>query len=394
MKKTLVSLSLIAFFSMGVAAQADLTSDNYYNPLLTGVPSLSITPDATAGGMGDIGVSTLPDVSSQHWNSSKYALAESSAGIGLSYTPWLRKLVSDIDLAYLSGYYRNEKLGALSASLRYFSLGNVILKQTANDPGIGAKPYELAFDLGYSRQLAENFAMGVTMRFIASDLSIKDENYHTGYGFSADVNGFYLLPIDLSSGTSKLGIGFNLSNIGTKISYDQDNTRNFIPANLRLGATYYIPFDKYNRISVSAEANKLLVPTRKSKYAANFDANDQETWKLTDDEYNDISVMQGIFRSFNDAPSGGKEELKEIMWSLGLEYAYNEQFFARVGYCNESEDKGNRKFFTVGAGFKLSAFRFDLGYVIARAANSPLDNTLRFSLSFDVDGIRELADRK
>lgn len=393
MKKTFLSIALVSMTSLMAISQNVVDENNYYNPLLTGVPSLSIGPDAVAGGMGDIGASTTPDAMSQHWNSSKYAMAESNAGFAISYTPWLRKLISDIDLAYISGYYKVDNVGAFSASLRYFSLGSVVLKQTVNDIGMSVKPYELAFDLGYSRQLAENFSMGVVLRFIASDLSIKDENYYPGYAFAADINGYYQLPIDISTGASRLGIGFNLSNIGTKISYDQQTTSNFLPTNFRLGASYYIPLDDYNRISVSLEANKLLVPTRKSKYTIGFDPNDQSTWTMSDEQYSDMSVIQGIFRSFNDAPGGAKEELKEIMWATGLEYAYNEQFFVRAGYSNESADKGNRKFFTAGAGFKLSAFRLDVGYVLARAANSPLDNTLRFTLSFDVDGLKQLADK-
>lgn len=393
MKKNLISVLMLALLSMTVFAQTNITED-YYNPLLTGVPSLSVNPDAVGGGMGDIGASTLPDINSQFWNPSKYALAESHAGFALSYTPWLRKLVSDIDLAYIAGYYNiSDMAGTLSASLRYFSFGSVNLRESADAVAISVKPHELAFDLGYARKLAEYVSMGVNLRFINSDLSVKDENYYPGYAFSADISAYYLQPFDLPMGESKLGIGLNLSNIGTKISYDKGNTRNFLPANLRFGLSYYLPFNKFNRMSLSAEINKLMVPSRLSKKAKGFDPNDQDTWAMTPEQYSDIGSMQGIFMSFADAPGGFKEELKEIMWAVGLEYSYNERFFVRTGYSNENQSKGNRKFFTFGAGFKLSAFRLDVGYVLAQDQKSALDNTLRFTLAFDVDGLKDLADR-
>ena len=258
--------------------------------------------------------------------------------------------------------------GTLSASLRYFSLGEVQLRESPDATPISVRPYELSFDVGYSRILAENFSMGVVMRFIASDLSAKtDENYYTGYAFAADINGFWQLPINIATGESKFGLGFNISNIGTKISYDKGETSNFLPANLRLGVSYYLPFNSYNRLMFTAEANKLLVPSRMSRFTDGFDANDPATWTMSQQQYNDISVMKGIGYSFVDAPEGFKEEMREIMWSLGLEYAYNEQFFARAGYFNESQYKGNRKYFTVGAGFRLSAFKLDVGYVISLA---------------------------
>ncbi|MFI3297411.1 MAG: type IX secretion system outer membrane channel protein PorV [bacterium] len=387
----------ILFLALMFTASLTAFADDLLNPITTGVPSLLINPDAAAGGMGDVGVATNSDMNSQYWNSSKYALNESSAGFAFSYTPWLRKLgVSDIDLAYLAGFYNfGDMAGTLSASLRYFSLGEVTLRQSSADIPYSVNPYEMAFDLGYSRKLSEYFSMGVVMRFIASDLSAKtDANYYTGYGFSADVNGYYSLPIEMSTGISKFMAGFNLSNIGTKITYDKGDNYNFLPLNLRLGVSYQLPFDDYNRILISAEANKTMVPTVYSTYAENYDPEDESTWALTDDEYNNISVFQGLAMSWNDAPGGISEELSEINWAAGLEYAYNEQFFARFGYSHEAYNKGNRKYCTAGAGFKLSAFKLDVGYVIALTTSNPLDQTLRFTLSFDVDGIMELADRK
>ncbi len=366
---------------------------NVYNPLITGVPSLNIAPDAIGGGMGDVGIASNPTLASQYWNSSKYAMMTSTGGLTLSYTPWLQKIVSDVDLAYLAGYYNlGEQVGTLSASLRYFSLGNIVLRDAYNKNIGQAKPYEMSFDLGYSRKLAENFSMGVVLRFVASDLSTKQEGYYTGIGFAADVNGYYSLPIEMSTGTSKLGLGFNISNIGTKISYDKGATSNFMPTNLGVGASYLYPFDKYNRIALNVDFNKLLVPSRRSRFTDGFDASNPNTWLMSADQYNKIGLVKGIFTSFSDAPNGFKEELQEINFSTGLEYAYNEQFFLRAGYHGESENKGNRKFFSAGAGFKWTAFRLDVGYLISVAQNNPLDQTLRFTLSFDMDGLKELTD--
>ena len=394
MKKIVVSV-LIFCTSLTAFAQTTEGLSDQLNPLLTGVPSLSIGPDAVAGGMGEVGVATTPDVNSQHWNSSKYAQALSGAGFAFSYTPWLRSLgVNDIDLAYLAGYYKiSDMAGTVSASLRYFSLGEIQLRDNADATPIPVKPYELAFDAGYSRMLSEHFSMGVAFRFICSDLSARSEDYFPGYSFSADINGYYALPIDIKTGESKLGLGFNLSNLGTKISYDKNETSNFLPTDLRFGASYLVPFDRYNRLSVSLDFDKLLVPSRNSKFTEGYDPNDADTWAMTEDEYNNLSVMKGLAWSFSDAPGGFSEEMEEINFALGVEYAYNEQFFARGGYHNESANKGNRKYFTVGAGFKMSAFRLDVGYVVSLAQNNPLDQTLRFSLAFDVDGIRALTDR-
>ena len=371
----------------------------YMNPIVSGVPSMSISPDAVAGGMGDVGVATNSDMNSQYWNSSKYAQNESSAGFAFSYTPWLRKLgVNDINLLYLAGYYTPSKMaGTISASLRFFQLGEVLLRESADAIPLSANPYEMTFDLGYSRMLTENFSLGIVMRLVASDLTAKtDPNYYTGYAFGADVNGYYRLPIEMKSGTSHFMFGFNLSNIGTRITYDKGDNYNFIPANLRLGVGYQIPFDNYNRLLISLEANKMMVPTRYSsvaKYNPDFDATNMDTWAMTTEEYNKISSMEGLIMSWYDAPGGFAEEMAEINWGIGVEYAYNEQFFGRLGYNNEAKDKGNRKYFTAGAGFKLSAFKLDVGYVIATSASNPLDQTLRFSLAFDIDGIKALADK-
>ena len=407
MKKVLLSMMVLCASCVSIFAQESTNVSyndaketyGYMNPIVSGVPSMSISPDAVAGGMGDVGVATNSDMNSQYWNSSKYAQNESSAGFAFSYTPWLRKLgVNDINLLYLAGYYTPSKMaGTISASLRFFQLGEVLLRESADAIPLSANPYEMTFDLGYSRMLTENFSLGIVMRLVASDLTAKtDPNYYTGYAFGADVNGFYSLPIEMAAGTSRFNFGFNISNIGTRITYDKGDNYNFIPANLRLGVGYQLPFDQYNRLLISLEANKMMVPSRYSKiakYNPDFDASNMDTWAMTTEEYNKISSMEGLIMSWYDAPGGFAEEMAEINWGIGLEYAYNEQFFGRVGYNNEAKDKGNRKYFTVGAGFKLSAFKLDVGYVIATSASNPLDQTLRFSLAFDIDGIKALADK-
>ena len=407
MKKVLLSMMVLCASCVSIFAQESTNVSyndaketyGYMNPIVSGVPSMSISPDAVAGGMGDVGVATNSDMNSQYWNSSKYAQNESSAGFAFSYTPWLRKLgVNDINLLYLAGYYTPSKMaGTISASLRFFQLGEVLLRESADAIPLSANPYEMTFDLGYSRMLTENFSLGIVMRLVASDLTAKtDPNYYTGYAFGADVNGFYSLPIEMAAGTSRFNFGFNISNIGTRITYDKGDNYNFIPANLRLGVGYQLPFDQYNRLLISLEANKMMVPSRYSKiakYNPDFDASNMDTWAMTTEEYNKISSMEGLIMSWYDAPGGFAEEMAEINWGIGLEYAYNEQFFGRLGYNNEAKDKGNRKYFTAGAGFKLSAFKLDVGYVIATSASNPLDQTLRFSLAFDIDGIKALADK-
>lgn len=392
MKKFLL-IGLISLATTALFAQTKEDAMNVYNPLITGVPSLRIAPDAIGGGMADVGIASDPTIASQYWNSSKYAMMDSPLGITLSYTPWLRKIVNDVALAYLAGYYKlGEESGVLSASLRYFSLGQINLTDVRGNPMGLAKPYEMALDLGYSRKLAENYSMGVALRFVSSDLSAQQEGYYTGVGVAADVNGFYSLPIELSNGTSKLGLGFNISNIGTKISYDKGETSNFMPTNLGLGASYTIPFNQYNKLSLNLDFNKLLVPSRRSNKTTGFNKDNPDTWLMSDEQYSDIGVVQGIFMSFGDAPNGFSEELSEINFATGMEYAYNEQFFVRAGYHNEAANKGNRKFFALGTGFKWTAFRLDVGYLIGVSQNNPLDQTLRFTLSFDMNGIKDLAD--
>ncbi len=373
MKNNFLLLGIFICFSMGALAQVN-------NPIVTAVPSLSIAPDARAGGMGDIGVATTPDVNSQYWNPSKYIFMESDAGISVSYTPWLSKLVPDINLGYLAGYWKLDKEQALSGSLRYFSLGDITLMDQLGYPQGSAHPNEIAFDVAYSRLLSDKFSAAVTLRYIRSDLNnginlTGGTPMYAGTSVAGDVSAYYKTPLTLQNVDGQLNLGLNISNIGSKISYDKNESSNFIPTNLRLGGSYDYPLDNYNKISVSADLNKLLVPTQNN---------------MTAKEYSDLSPLTGIFKSFTDAPGGFKEEMQEIMWSFGAEYAYNNQFFVRGGYFNESQYKGNRKYFTAGAGFKLNVFQLDAAYVISTAQSNPLDQTLRLTLSFDLFGLKNL----
>ena len=369
-----------------------------FNPVYTGVTSLSIAPDARAGAMGDVGVATDPNVFSQYWNPAKYPFNIARAGVAMSYTPWLRQLVSDIDLINLAGFYRIGDYSAISSSLTYFSLGEVIADQYT------IKPYELAFDVAYSRMLSETFSAAVALRFIYSDLQYNyEEDVTAGSAFAADIAMYYNTYIMMGNRECMLGLGMNISNIGSKISYDGGSTNQFIPTNLRLGASLLVPIDEYNTISFSVDLNKLLVPTRPT-YAQfleeegypsddNSRYSEYQTW-LETTGYNDISPISGIFKSFSDAPGGFSEEMKEIYGGIGVEYCYNNQFTLRGGYHYENEYKGNRKYYTLGAGFKMSVFSLDAAYLISAAQSNPLDQTLRFSLSFDMDGIRDLLGRR
>ena len=304
----------------------------------------------------------------------------------------MRKLVNDIDLAYVAGYYRLGDYQAISASLRYFSLGEVPIGGGDAGAGYSIKPYEMAVDAAYSRMLSEHFSAAVALRFIYSDLAYRqDEDVTPGSAFAADLAFYYNNYIILAQRECMLAFGLNISNIGSKVSYDNGNTSLFLPTNLRLGASLLFPMDDYNVIGVNFDINKLLVPTRPIK---GENESDEEYQDRLISEYNDISPIAGIFKSFADAPGGFKEELREIQWSLGLEYTYHNQFSVRGGYHWEHETKGNRKYFAFGAGFKMSVFSLDAAYLISTAQSNPLDQTLRFSLGFDLDGIKDLFGRR
>ena len=364
-----------------------------FNPVNTSVTSQSIAPDARAAGMGDVGAATDPDVVSQYWNPAKYPFCISRAGVALNYTPWLRQLVNDMYLAYLSGYYRIGEYSAVSASLRYFSLGEVYTNAgQTDDNSMTINPYEMSLDVAYSLMLSEKFSIGAAVRWIHSDLTYDyTDDTSPGSAFAADIACYYQNYLNLGSRECQLGLGLNISNIGSKITFGGDNRSEFIPTNLRLGASLMVPIDEYNRITIAADANKLLVPTYPKQEEGETTEDYQERVQR---DYYDVSSISGIFKSFGDAPNGFKEELEEIQWSVGAEYTYHDQFSIRAGYHHESENKGNRKYFTVGAGFRMSVFSLDAGYVIATAKSNPLDQTLRFTLSFDMDGIKDLFRRR
>lgn len=378
---------LLAFLPMSASAQ---DKKDMFNPVQYAVISQTIAPDARAGGMGDVGAATDPDVNSQYWNPAKYPFCISRAGVSLNYTPWLRQLVNDINLAYLSGYYRIGNYSAVHGSLRYFSLGEVFTSEADN--AMTVKPYEMSLDVGYSLMLSEHFSLGAALRWIHSDLRYDySEDSSPASAFAADISCYYQNYLNIGNRECQLGLGLNISNIGSKITFSGDERSEFIPTNMRLGAALMIPIDEYNRFTIAADANKLLVPTI-PKQEEGESSSDYYDRVLR--EYNDVSSISGIFKSFHDAPNGFKEELEEIQWSVGAEYVYHDQFSVRAGYHHESENKGNRKYFTVGAGFKMSVFSLDAGYVIATAKSNPLDQTLRFTLTFDMDGIKDLFKRR
>lgn len=364
-----------------------------FNPVNTSVTSQTIAPDARSAGMGDVGAATDPDVNSQYWNPAKYPFTISRAGVALNYTPWLRQLVNDMDLAYLSGYYRIGDYSAVSASLRYFSLGEVQTSSDASNSGdMTINPYEMSLDVAYSLMLSEHFSIGAAVRWIYSDLTYDyTEDTSPGSAFAADISCYYQNYINIGSRECQLGLGLNISNIGSKITFGGDDNSEFIPTNLRLGASLMVPIDEFNRFTIAADANKLLVPT----YPKQMDGESTEDYQeRVQKNYYNVSSISGIFKSFGDAPNGFSEELQEVQWSVGAEYTYNDKFSLRAGYHHESENKGNRKYFTLGAGFRMSVFSLDAGYVIATAKSNPLDQTLRFTLAFDMDGIKDLFHRR
>ena len=394
MIKELRISTFIVVFSLLAVLSVWAQKKNTFAPVNTAVPSLSIAPDARGGGMGDNGASTTPDINSQYWNPAKYAFMYSKAGVSLSYTPWLRKLVNYVALANLSGYYKigDSDLQAVGASLRYFSLGDVPYNPlTGEQTGYSVSPYEMAFDVSYSRKLSESFSMAVAMRYIRSDMGTDpaDESRVPGNAFAADIAGYLEKYVILGNSECLWSFGFNVSNIGTKISYDGGEHNEFIPTTLRLGTGLLYPIDDYNRIGLYLDLSKYLVPSLPYLQEGYTDEEKAEYDKKKED-YNNVSGISGIFKSFGDSPDGFKGELQEVMVSIGAEYSYNEQFFLRGGYFYENANKGNRQYFSVGAGFRMSVFQLDAAYLVSTVQSNPLDQTLRFTLSFDMDGIKNL----
>lgn len=369
-KVTLITVLLLAVLCKGYAQEET-------NPITTAAPFLLIAPDARGGGMGDIGVATSPDANSQHYNPAKYAFLESQYAVGVNYTPWLRNLTNDVFVSSLTFANRINEASAFGVNLKYFSLGTIDLTNF-DGQGIGTEnPNELSLDLSYSLRLSEKYAMAVAVRYLRSDYALKVENsqINTVNTYAVDVAGFYQSDeINFGSFNGKWRGGFNISNIGPKVTLsDGINNENFIPTNLKLGGGFDFILDDFNKITANVEFNKLLVPTPSVKR----EGSDGYRQK-------DVGFIAGMFQSFGDAPGGFSEELKEVKWALGGEYMYDDTFAFRLGYFNESKIKGDRRFFTLGAGFKFNAINLDLSYLLnSTQVDNPLENTLRFSLSFN-----------
>lgn len=405
MKNSLAkSLALAAAMalSLGASAQQSASSETVetFTPITTGVSFLTVAPDARGGGLGDVGAATSPDGDSQYWNASKFAFIDGVGGANVSYVPWLRKLVSDIDLITASGFYKIKDVQTVAMSFRFFSLGQVLIRKDQSDPGYNVKPYDLALDASYSRILTKNFSMGVTARFVYSDLtggqSQEGDYIEPGWALAADISGFYGKEVDFAWGQGFGAFGFNISNLGNKVQYGDYRSAAFLPANLRIGGSFKMPFDKFNHLTLSIDLNRLMVPLRPSTSTVKQnegETNEEYTARISTllDEYYRMGSMAGIGRSFVDNPDGFVGELKETNFAIGLEYDYNNQFFGRIGYHNESKQLGNRKYVTFGAGFRLNVFSLDVAYVLSVAANNPLDQTLRFTLGFNMGGLKRLS---
>lgn len=375
------------------AQYRDLLGQDRVNTITTAVPFLMIAPDARSGAMGDAGVASTPDANSMHWNPAKYAFIESDFGGSLSYNPWLRKLVNDISLTYFSAYYKLDDRQTLAFSLLYFSLGNITFTNENGDAYGTYNPSEFSIDAAYALKLSDDFSGAIAGRFINSNLTqgqnVSGLSSKPGISIAADVSAYYQKDIQVSGMPSKLAAGVNISNIGNRISYTElENDKDFIPTNLRLGTAFTTELDEYNSISAMIDFNKLLVPTPpiyKLDSASNPVKDADGNLQIYKGKDPDVSVVSGMFQSFSDAPNGFKEELREITYSIGLEYWYAKQFALRTGYFNEHQTKGNRKYFTLGAGLKYNIIGIDFAYLIPTEQQNPLENTLRFSIKVDID---------
>lgn len=389
---------MVAFFTSVSGQDVLEQSALQLNTITTAVPFLLIAPDSRAGAMGDAGVASSPDANSMHWNIAKLAFIEKETGVSISYSPWLRKLVPDISLSYISGY---KKLGddkAIGASLRYFSLGDIKFTNDQGDAIGDFNPSEFAFDLGYSQKFGERFSGGLAVRYISSNLTggidAEGQQTKTGRSFAVDIGGFYTNDeVEVFGQKSIFNLGLSISNIGSKISYTNDAIKDFIPINMRLGQSLTFVLDQYNSFTILTDVNKLLVPTPPiyAKDESGSPIIDPVTGEqeIAAGEDPNVPVVSGIFQSFSDAPGGFSEELKEYNISAGLEYLYNKQFAVRAGYFHESATKGDRKYITAGLGLKLSVFSIDFSYLIAMTQLNPLANTVRFTLMFDFAAFKD-----
>ncbi len=391
LKRIITITFLVEIFGLHAFSQLSTKELNGsdLNAIQSTVPFLTIAPDSRAGAMGDLGVATEPDVSSQHWNAAKYAFMPGEMGFALSYSPWLRNLVNDINLAYLSFYRRFDDKQVLSASLLYFSLGDIVFRNDFGDYVGQYKPNEFAIDVGYSRLFTDNLSTALTLGFVRSDITgggtSNDQDYNAGISFKADISTYYQKDIEISEKSAQYAWGIVLCNLGTPISYTEDSEKQFIPADMRVGGRLSIDLDEYNSISVALDLNKLLVPTPP------VDSTDNDGVRyIIHGKEPPKSVPLSWIQSFYDAPAGFKEEIHEIMYSIGAEYWYRDQFAIRAGYFNEHQTKGNRKYFSVGVGLKLNVFSLDFSYLVPTSGRTnPLANTMRFTLGFEFDKFKE-----
>ena len=383
---TIITILLVFFFAEVVKAQSTTGA----GVVSSAVPFLTIAPDSRGGAIGDAGAATIPDINAQTWNPAKYAFIDSRSGIALSYTPWLRNLVGDMNLAYLVGYHQLDNLQTLSGSLRYFDLGSMLFYTPTGAPNGGSNPNEFAVDLGYALKLSDNWSGSVVLRYILSDIysgvgsaqGTSTTDLKAGQSFASDVAFFYNKTFLKSRKESNIAYGINISNIGSKISYDGGTTSDFIPTNLKIGGAYTTEIDKYNKVSFALDFNKLLVPSPEYEIIDGQNV-------LSNLGNADTGPIEGIFKSFADAPNGLTEELSEITVSVGAEYWYSKQFAIRTGYFNEAKEKGDRKFLTFGAGLKMNVFSIDFSYIFTLSRTSPLENTLRFTLGFDLEDFQK-----
>ena len=369
MKKYILIVTVLFLVNKVEYAQGQNSTDISTRTINTAVPFLILTPDSRSGGLGNTGVAITPDANSIHWNNAKLAFIDTQYGFSLSYTPWLAELINDMSLSYLSGYYKISNEQAVAISMRYFDLGEIQLTDGVGNPLTNINPKEFSFDGTYSQKLSEKLGIGVTARFIYSDISedIGTSDASPGTSVAADIGVYYNSNPDFVGNLSNIAFGAHISNIGRKLGYNDRDNRDFLPTNLRIGTAYTTHFDPYNKITFAVDFNKLLVPT-------------------LPDSLNETSMLSGIFKSFTDAPNGFSEEVKEISASAGVEYWYNDLFAARLGYSYEHPDKGSWKYFTVGLGFRYQVFGVDFAYLVPTGEDNPLGETLRFSLLFNFEG--------
>ena len=380
-----------------------LGGSDVVNTITTAVPFLLIAPESRGGGMGDAGAATTPDVNSIHYNPAKLAFIDEEMGFSFSYTPWLRELIDDISLLHVTGFYKFNKNQVLAGSLRYFSLGNITFTDVIGNVTGDYNPNEFAFDVAYARLLSKNISGSIALRYIYSNLTggqyVGGSESNAGIAVSSDISVYYRDDVELYGKDGVFALGANISNIGSKISYTENAEKDFIPANLKIGTSYFTQIDEYNSIEFAFDVNKLLVPSPPVYLQ-------DENGPVVDDDGNqliefgmdpEVAVVSGIFQSFYDAPgvlNDGerqvwREEMREINYSIGVEYWYAKQFALRAGYFFEHPTKGNREFFTVGVGLKLNVFGLDFAYLVPTTQRHPLENTLRFSLKFDFEGFSQ-----